>query len=158
MGDGTQPACGDDQRRQNGTQRSPCEPSRSPPSRSTAFPPVVWWLLLDDCRRELHLDEIAVLPQFLRRSGVLEKNLIDVEGVKLTFAVAVDGLRNVDKQTFQLGAVILGDHRARRPSLRLVRHGHETTRLRTTQMRRRLPDRVACDKFGTWTAAPTVRI
>jgi hypothetical protein len=43
----------------------------------------VWWLLPDHRRCDLRLEVIAVLPQLLRRSGVLEQNSVDVEGVKL---------------------------------------------------------------------------
>ena len=63
---------------------------------------------------------IAVLPQLLRRSGVLEQNLIDIEGIEITCSEAIDGLCNAGEQAFQLGLVILRDHRARYSSLRLV--------------------------------------
>ena len=62
------------------------------------------------------------------RTELLDRpHLIDVEGVELTAAVAIDGLCNAGEQASQLGVVVLRDHRARRSSLRPVRHGHETT-------------------------------
>ena len=89
----------------------------SPLSWSTAFPPVVWWMLPDHRRCDLRREVVAVLPQLLRRSGVLEQNLVDVEGVKLASAVAIDGLTNAGNEVSQLGLVIRRDHRASYSSL-----------------------------------------
>jgi hypothetical protein len=95
---------------------------------STSFPPVVWWLLPDRRRCNLHMQQVAELPQILCRPGVLEENLIDVEGVKLAGTVTIEGLPNTGDQISQLRLVVLRDHRARCPSLRLA--GHE---LKATQ-------------------------
>jgi hypothetical protein len=54
----------------------------------------MWSPLADDRGRQLDLAEIAELPQLLRRSGVLEQNVIDVECVELTVTVTIEGLRN----------------------------------------------------------------
>lgn len=90
----------------------------------------MWWPLPDYRRCDLPLEVTAVLPQLLRRSGVLEQNLVDVEGVKLAGAVTIDGLTNAGNEVPQLGLVILRDHRASYSSLRLVRHEYETTQRR----------------------------
>jgi hypothetical protein len=87
----------------------------------------VWWLLPDHRRRNLHLEIIAVLPKLLRRSGLLEQNLVDLEGVKLAGAVAIHTLTDTGNKVSQLGLVIFRDHRASYSSLGLARHEYETT-------------------------------
>lgn len=94
---------------------------------SSAFPPAAWRLLLDHGRRYLHLEEVAELPQLLRRPGVLEEHLVDVEGVRLSGTVSIDGLCHVGDQHPQLRLVVVRYHRARRSPLRLVGHEYETT-------------------------------
>ena len=98
-----------------------------PLSWSTAFPPVAWWFLPDHRRCSLHREVVAELPQLLRRPGVLEENLIDVEGVKRAGTVAIDGLPNAGDKVSQLRLVVLSDHGARCSSLRLAGHEYEAT-------------------------------
>jgi hypothetical protein len=64
----------------------------SPLPRRSAFPPVVWWLLQDHRRCNLHGEVVAELQQLLRRPRVLEENLIDVERIQFAGAVAIDSL------------------------------------------------------------------
>src|SRR3954453_16919943 len=99
----------------------------SPLSWRTAFPPVVWWLLPDHRRRNVHREVVAELPQLLRRPGVLEENLIDVEGVERAGAVAIDRLANAGDKVSQLRLVVLRHYGARCSSLRLVGHEDEAT-------------------------------
>jgi hypothetical protein len=80
----------------------------------------VWWPLADHRCGNLHLAKIAVLPQFLRRSRILEQNSINLEGVKLAGPVAINSLANAGDKVSQLGLVVFRDHRSRCPSLRLV--------------------------------------
>lgn len=106
----------------------PWSRTTSPLSRSSPFPPVVGWLLDDHRRCDLHLKDVAELPQFLRGSRVLEKNTIDLEGIQFTGPVAIDSLPDASNKRSQLCAVIVRNDRTRSPSLRLARHG---TRLLT---------------------------
>ena len=80
--------------RQMSARQEPRNPALQPPSWSSAFPPVGWWLVPDQRRCNLHLEGVAELPQLLRRPRVLEENLINVERVKLAGTVPVDGLPN----------------------------------------------------------------
>lgn len=106
------------------------EPPRHPSlplSWSCAFPPVAWWLVPDHRRRILHLEEVAELPQLLRRPRVLEENPINVERVELAGTVAIDRLPDAGDKFSQLCLVVVRDHDARRSSLRLAGHQHEAT-------------------------------
>jgi len=67
------------------------------------------------------------IAELRRGNRVLEQNSIDVEGVKVAGAVAIDGLTNAGDNALQLGLVVLRDHRPRYSSLRLVGHEYETT-------------------------------
>ena len=108
---------------------------------STSFPPVVWWLLPDHRRCDLHLEVVAELPQLLRRPGVLVEKLIDVEGVKLAGTVTIDGLSNAGDKASQLCLVVLRDHRARCSSLRPA--GHEPKATQRPSFAAPLPDGLA---------------
>ena len=94
----------------------------SPLSWSSAFPPVVRRLLLDDRRCHLRWEVVAELPQFLGRARVLEQSPIDVERIQLAGAVAVNCVPDTGDEFTQLRVVVLRDHRARRPPLRLAGH------------------------------------
>ena len=107
--------------------REPRNRSSLPLSRGSAFPPVGWWLVPDHRRCNLHGEGVAELPQLFRRPGVVEENVINLERVELAGAVAIDGLPDAGDKFSQLCVVVVRDHRARRSSLRPVRHG---TRLR----------------------------
>jgi hypothetical protein len=72
----------------------------------------VRWLLPDQRRGELHLDVIAELPQLLGRARVLEQNAVELEGVELAGAVAIDSLADAGDEVAQLGFVVFGDQRA----------------------------------------------
>src|SRR5215217_7933907 len=113
--------------------RLPSPVAAGPLSWSTAFPPVVWWLLLDHRRCNLHREEAAELPQLLRRPGVLEENVIDLEGVNRAGTVAIDGLPNAGDKVSQLRLVVLRDHGARCSSLRLAGHEYEATQSPASQ-------------------------
>src|SRR6188472_1856457 len=89
----------------------------SPLFRRSAFPPVVWRLLPDHVRCNLHLEIVAELPQFLCRTGVLEENSIDFESIEFAGAVAINGVAYTVHKFTQLRVVVIRDHRARRPSL-----------------------------------------
>jgi len=99
----------------------------SPLSWRSAFPPVVWWPLLDESGCNLRLELVAELPQLLRRPRVLEDDAIDFERIQLAGTVAVNGFPDVGDQLSQLRVVVGRDHRTRCSSLRLVRHDHEAT-------------------------------
>jgi hypothetical protein len=103
------------------------EPPSLPRSWGSAFPPVAWWLVPDHRRRNLHLEYVAELPQLLRRPGVLEENVINVERVELAGTVAIDGLPNAGDKFSQLCLVVVRDHQTRRAPLRLAGHAHEAT-------------------------------
>jgi hypothetical protein len=77
-------------------------------------------MLSDHRRCNLHLEIVAVFPQLLGRSRILEQNSIDVEGVELAGTEAIDGLTNTGDEISQLGLVILRDQRARCSPLRPV--------------------------------------
>ena len=109
-----------------------------PLSWSTAFPPVVWWFLPDHRRCNLHREVVAELPQLLRRPGVLEENLVDVEGVKRAGTVAIDGLANAGDKASQLRLVVLRDHGACCSSFRLVGHEYEATQSPASQRHYRM--------------------
>jgi hypothetical protein len=80
----------------------------------------MWWLVLDHRRRNLDPEVVAVLPEFFRRTRILEQNAVDVEGVELAGAVAIDSLTNAGDKVSQLCLVVLRNHRARCSSRRLV--------------------------------------
>src|SRR5215218_6282321 len=118
-----------------------------PLSWSTAFPPVVWWLLPDHRRRNFHREVVAELPQLLRRPGVLEENLIDVEGVNRAGTIPIDGLPNARDKVAQLRLVVLRDHGARCSSLRLAGHEYEATQSAASQRHYRM-GRADCGRGG----------
>jgi hypothetical protein len=80
----------------------------------------MWWLVLDHRRCNLDLEVVAVLPEFLRRTRILEQNAVDVEGVELAGAVAIDSLTNAGDKVSQRCWVVLLNHRARCSSRGLV--------------------------------------
>jgi hypothetical protein len=69
--------------------------------RSTAVRPRVTGSRADGVLN-LHLERVAELPQLLRRPGVLEENVINVERVKLAGTVTIDGLPNMGDKFPQL--------------------------------------------------------
>jgi hypothetical protein len=87
----------------------------------------MWLLFLDNGRSNFHLGVVAELPQLFSRPRVLGENLIDVEGIKIAGAMAIDGLSDVGEEFVQLRLVVVRDQDARRSSLRLVRHANETS-------------------------------
>jgi len=70
----------------------------SPFSRRAPFPPVAGRPLADERRGNLYLEAAAELPQLLGRPGVLEENTIDLEGIQLAGAIAIDSLSDVIDQ------------------------------------------------------------
>jgi hypothetical protein len=70
---------------------------------------------------------VAELPQLLRRSRVLEKNTIDLEGIHFTGTIAIDSLPDASNKRSQLRGVIIRNHRTRSSPLRLAGHGNEAT-------------------------------
>src|SRR3954452_6194958 len=102
-------------------------PPSSPLPRCSAFPPVVWWLLSDHGRCNLHLEVVAELPQFLCCARVLEEDSIDFQCINFAGTVAIDGFPDTSDELTQLRVVVVRDHRARRPSFRLAGHKSEVT-------------------------------
>jgi hypothetical protein len=102
-------------------------PSFSPVSRCSAFPPVVWWLLSDHGRCNLHVEVVAELPQFLCCARVLEEDSIDVGCIDFSGTVAIDGFPDTSDELAQLRVVVVRDHRTRRASFRLAGHESEVT-------------------------------
>jgi len=98
-----------------------------PLSWRSAFPPVGWWLLPDHGCRNLHGEMGAELPQLLRRARILEQSPVNFECVKFAGTVAIDGVPDTVHEVTQLRVVVIRDHRARRPSLRLAGHTSEVT-------------------------------
>ena len=48
------------------------------------------WAVADESSDEFRIAQIAELPQFLRRSRVLEQDLVNFEGIHLTSPEAVN--------------------------------------------------------------------
>jgi len=71
-----------------------------------AFPAVGWRLFTDQVRRELDIHHVAELPELLRRTGVLEEDLVDVERIQLAGTVAVNDYTDTRYQLSQLDLVI----------------------------------------------------
>ena len=74
-------------------------PRSGPLSRSASIPPVAGRLRCDDLRGDLHRTVVAVLPELLRRSRVLEQHSVNVEGVKVTGTIAIDGLTTLERSS-----------------------------------------------------------
>ena len=70
------------------------------------FPPVGGRAYSDHVRRELDIHHVAELPELLRCAGVLEQDLVDVEGVHLAGTVAVDGITDTHYEFSQPDLVI----------------------------------------------------
>jgi hypothetical protein len=124
------PLCGMVARPARGAADKCASGAAEPPSSlswSCPFPPVAWWLVPDHRGRLLHLEEVAELPQLLRRPRVLEEDPINVERVELAGTVAIDSLPDAGDEFSQLCLVIVRHHDARRSSLRLAGHEHEAT-------------------------------
>ena len=93
----------------------------------SAFPPVRWWLVSNHGRCNLYLEVVAELPQFLRRTGVLEENSIDFERLEFAGAVSIDGGAHTVNKFTKLSVVVSRDYQARRPSFRFAGHEYEAT-------------------------------
>jgi hypothetical protein len=70
---------------------------------------------------------VAELPQLLRRARILEQSPVNFERVKFAGTVAIDGVPDTVNEVTQLRLVVVRDHQARRPSLRLTGHMSEVT-------------------------------
>ena len=53
-------------------------------------------------------------PDKLRRPGVLEENVINIEGVKVAGPVPIHGLRDADDKLLQLSLVVVRNPQTRR--------------------------------------------
>jgi hypothetical protein len=74
-----------------GERRSLCTaPGASPRPTRPALPPAAERLVPNHPRRNLDVSEVAELPEFLRRSRVLEEQLVDFERVEFSSPEAFD--------------------------------------------------------------------
>lgn len=64
----------------------------------------------NEARCNLHLEVVAELPKFLRRTGVLEENSIDFECIEFASPVAIDGVADMVNEYAQLRIVVIRNY------------------------------------------------
>lgn len=94
----------------------------SPRPTSPALPPAAGRLVPNHPGCNLDVSEVAELPEFLRRSGVLEEHLIDVEGVEFSGPETFDRQFHVANKLAELLLVVRRDGLAGGPTIRLGGH------------------------------------
>ena len=104
------------------------------------FPPVVRCTLADQVRGEHDVGEVAELPEFLRRTAVLEHDLVGFESIEFAGAKAVNGVAYVTDEFGQPRLVVRRNRLACRLSLRLGGHMSEATGPRAPQFHREVVD------------------
>jgi hypothetical protein len=102
------------------------QPSSSAPG-CAAFPPVDGRTATNQAGGELDVRSVAELPELLRRTAVLEDDLVNLEGIELTGTKAVDSLPYTLDKFSQLGLVILRNGLACGSPLGLAGHTSEAT-------------------------------
>lgn len=88
-----------------------------------ALPPTRGRVIRNDACGDLDIGQIAELPKLLGGARILEHHRVDVEGVQLTGAVAVDGAGHLLDKPAELRLVVPADLLACDPMLGLA--GHE---------------------------------
>ena len=75
------------------------------------------WFIPDDSRGDLNVPHVAELPELLRRSRVLEDDVVDFERVDLTRLKAFDGQLDATDELAELLLVIGSDGLASSPTI-----------------------------------------
>lgn len=75
------------------------------------------WFIPDDSRDDLNVPHVAELPELLRRSRVLEDDVVDFKRVDLTRLKAFDGSLDATDELAELLLVIGSDGLASSPTI-----------------------------------------